>query len=79
MSWHFAFTAATRAEAKAKAEEVQKSPIGQKVPERVFAACDLLLDGMPEEPSRPICVTSYGHVDDHNGTMLLEVRLAPTA
>jgi hypothetical protein len=76
MSWHFSFSAKTREEAhfqvaKAVAENQPHCP------EVVIPSADKLISLMPKEPSRPIVVLSYGHIDQNGGNALIEVKIAP--
>lgn len=76
MSWHFSFTAKTRIEAR---ERLSKAVTENQphCPEVVTSAADELLHLMPAEPSKPIQVLSYGHIDQNGGNALIEVRIAP--
>jgi hypothetical protein len=77
MSWHFSFSAKTRAEA---AQLLAKNVADNRAhcpEEQILPAGDRLIELMPREPARPIIVTSYGHIDQNGGNALIEVRIAP--
>ncbi len=76
MSWHFSATAKTKKDAlyqsaKAVADNQPHCP------EIVGPALDRLISLMPDEPSKPIQILSYGHIDQNGGNALIEVRVVP--